>query len=180
MIVAREQVQDNYGVPSASPREDKRKRSSLQAEHLSMRHRLISVGLIALTFVVGITISFYYAQVYITNYRIQNTQKQLAVLQQETDALYSDLAELSSLERVERVAISELGMVRPDGSDVVKLDMNNKAPIHSNQTTSLPGQTVRLNEPEEKTEARTPREKNWVIQAFSDLVKQVEEGVPSR
>jgi len=180
LIVAREQVQDNYGVPTGSPREDKRKRSSSQEEHLSRPHRLICVGLIALTFVIGITISFYYAQVFITNYRIHSTQKQLAALQKETDALYSDLAGLTSLERVERVAINELGMVRPDGSDVVKLAMDNEDSIQSNQNQSLLGQTAQLNEPEEKTEARAPREKNWVIQAFSDLVKQVEEGVPSR
>ncbi len=180
MIVAREQVEKYYGIP----KEEKRKKPSpVEKRHLSRRSRLLYTGLIVLTFITGVIISFYYAQVFITNYRIHSLQKQLAVLQKETDNLYSDINQLTSLERIEQVAVNKLGMVRPGETDVVKIAMKNDQPadpVKAGATAEGRVAAQAENHINDAKENVPQGEQNWVIQAFSNLVKRVEQGVPSR
>lgn len=172
MIVAREQVQQHYGIPW----EEKQKRPTpRRGRSFSRRYRIVFTGLVALAFITGVIISFYYAQVFITNYRIHSLQNQLAALQKETDDLYSDLAKLSSLERIEKVAINELGMVKPSSNQVIKVAVNVDLDKSPALRESRPGP---LEKQKEQKVQPGVQEKNWVIQAFNDLVEQVKEGVP--
>lgn len=175
MIVAREQVQHNYGIP----REEKRKRPSPgRGRRFSRRSRMVFTGLVALAFINGVIISFYYAQVFITSYRIHSLQKQLVLLQEETSVMYSDLAKLQSLDRIEKVAVNKLGMVKPDGDRVVKVAVNidtKKSPAPQEKEEKTPAARR-----EQQGIHSTGQEQNWVIQAFSNLVEKVKEGLPSR
>lgn len=57
--------------------------------------------------------------IYRTGYAITDLQAQKKQAQQEQKALLLELAKLTSPEQVERVAVSQLGMVRPRYNQVV-------------------------------------------------------------
>lgn len=172
MIVAREQARHDYGIY----RKGKQKRQvPRRGRHLSRHHRLLFTGMVALAFFTGVVISFYYAQVFVTSYRIYNLQNQLVELQKETDDLYGEIAKLTSLERIEKVATSKLGMVKPGDTDVIKVTASKDA---NNSATTR-------NSPERQAgpsgnESGQGVKKNWIIEALADLVEQVKGGVPLR
>lgn len=176
MIVAREQVQQNYGIPRE---EVKKTTKPKRGRQISSYDRVLLIGMVVMAFITGIIISFYYAQVFATNYRIHSLQKELVILHQQTDDMYGKIAALTSLERIEEVAINQLGMVKPVDGDVVRIAVN----VDSGEAIDNPEVLLQNSEPigQKKTgEVSKDQKENWIIRSFVDLVGQVKEGVPSR
>lgn len=116
MVVAQERYQ-HYSLPE----EQISHRRQPQLKRLPRKKQYILAGLVTLTFITGIVVAFYYAQVLVTGYKISRLNKELTSLQQETNLLSEEVSKLTSLETVEAVATKKLGMVKPDSSHVVKV-----------------------------------------------------------
>lgn len=169
MIVAREQVRQDYNVY----RKEKQKRAAFkQGKSLNRRRRVGLTALVLLAFVTGVVISFYYAQVLVTGYRIHYLQNKLAALQKETDDLQGEIARLNSMERIEKVATQKLGMVRPGSSDVIKVGVTSAAPVQRTGGSEIIQR--------DKGKPGQQEEGSWVIQAFTDLVQEVKNGISAR
>lgn len=119
MIVAQERY-EHYSLPEENRRITRRPRRN----SLPRKGQIALTGLVCIIFCTGILIAFYYTQVLVTGYKIYRLEKELAVLQQETNQLNEQILRLTSLERVERIATTKLGMVRPDSKSVVLVKAN--------------------------------------------------------
>lgn len=64
---------------------------------------LISLGIITL-----------YGRVIAGNYQIENMRRELLLLQEENESLQIEVKRLSSLERIENIALEELGLQYPE------------------------------------------------------------------
>ena len=133
MIVAREQV-ESYSLPGEITQPRRRRR---RAEGLPRGQRLAATGLVLLFFATGILVAFYCAQVAATGYRIHKVENDLAMLRKETHGLHGEITSLSSLDRVEVVAVSRLGMVKPEANQVVMVETDFATANTIIATTSL-------------------------------------------
>ncbi|GEM_PF-3445931 len=137
-----------------------------QTKHyiLPTKKLLIYTGLILAGFCLGLLTIFFYTQVQATNYHIYCLKENLAALDMETQELSGKIARLSSLENVEAVATTRLGMVPADNSNVLLV----RVPVEKKESTavkkeSLPPKTTKLNHKQTR---------NWLIQAFVNLVNR--------
>ncbi|RKO67461.1 cell division protein FtsL [Desulfofundulus salinus] len=159
MIVAKEQPYhqsppgERYS-PAGHPRPQARPR-----EHL------VLTLLILLVFALGILISIFYSRILITGYQITRMQKELAELEIETRGLTEEVSRLSSLERVEAVATTRLGMVKPDERQVVLV----KAVSDAQDVPPEPRPAEKSGS-DDTERGRVPREHHWILQALADLV----------
>jgi cell division protein FtsL len=141
---------------------------------------LAATGLVFLFFAIGILVAFYCAQVAATGYRMHKLENDLSMLRKETHGLHSDIARLSSLDRVEAVAVSRLGMVKPEPNQVVmvKTDLAAAEAMATNNTGREAGAVEGTAPPaageQAAGEAGAGEGRNWVIQAFVNLVGQLE------
>lgn len=133
---------------------------------LTRQQQLILVGLSLLVFCAGVFIVFFYAQMVITSCQIHKLQKETASLDMQVRDLSTELARLSSLERVEMVATTRLGMVRPDLKTMVIVRMEPENKISSGGGVSE--QAVQAKG--DYSVSTTGKERNWVIQALLNLV----------
>lgn len=178
MIVAQKRSY-HYSLPQESRQPARRPRR----KKMPGSWRLALIGLILLGFCTAIMVAFFYAQMLTTGYHIYRVEKDLAALNQETQDLNEHIARLSSLERVETVATTKLGMVKPDNHNVVlvKADVDKAESKESNLASASNGSEAR---PESTAPAqhasaggKAQSERNWVIQAFTDLVGQLEQKI---
>jgi len=132
---------------------------------LPRRQQLILAGLALLVFCAGVFIVFFYAQMVITGYQIHKLQREAASLDMQVRDLSTELARLSSLERVEMVATTRLGMVRPDLKTMVVVRTE---PEKETASGGVPEQTAKAKGSYSVSEAG--KERNWVIQALVNLV----------
>lgn len=176
MIVAREQA-EYYSLPD-EPNQSRSPRR--RSGGLPKGQRLMAAGLVFLFFATGIVIAFYFAQVAATGYRIHKVDQDLAQLRKETHGLHSEISRMDSLERVEAVAVSRLGMVRPEVDQVVRIktDLDTAATIlatnNNLDAASTEGPVATGAVPEATNSVGSEGERNWVIQAFVDLFGQME------
>jgi cell division protein FtsL len=75
--------------------------------------------------------------VYRTGYAIEQMQSKKKQVQQEQRALQVELAKLTSPERIERVAVAQLGLVRPRYDQVVVVGMGPQQKPPSAQADGL-------------------------------------------
>ncbi|MCF8010638.1 MAG: cell division protein FtsL [Clostridiales bacterium] len=163
MIVAREQLPDNY--ETYTNEEEIRRVTKRRKKAVTRRHRAVMTGMVLLTFIIGTIISFYYAQVFVINYRIHSLQNQLETLQKEADSMQGEIVKLSSLERIERVASNQLGMIKPESKDTIMVSVNMDNENEKSSKTNAPAL--------EKKSFSGSDKKNWIIEAFTNLVEQV-------
>lgn len=158
MIVAKEQPY--YQSP---PGEKRRPAPVPRPKTLSRRRQLALTGLVLLAFITGIAICYLHAQIMTTGCQIVSLQKNLGDLDVQTRELSEQVAGLSSLQRIEQVATTRLGMVKPDNKNVVLV-----------QSTPQPsaGTLAASSRPQPVNAARMPavKERNWVLQALAELV----------
>jgi cell division protein FtsL len=89
--------------------------------HASVK-RMLLIGLVA-TCLVILTLLYLgiNAKVNKSAYALNNLQEELNTIKKENDMLNLKIAELKSLERIERVAINKLNMKRPDSTRVLSM-----------------------------------------------------------
>lgn len=138
-------------------------------KRLRRRGQLALTALILLCFALGIVISLFYAEMIITGYQISRLEKNLANLELETRGLSEEMSKLSSLERVEAVATTRLGMVKPDERQVVLVQAGPEPAISSSsEKTGSPSPGAEA--PDSQCKPPGHKTPHWVLQALAELV----------
>ena len=100
-------AQENF---SYLPQQERQPEQPKVAQRLSKRAvrrgRILLISCIFVLFVIGITVSYYFAQVSTVGYQISQLQNQLNVLQTEQEYLETQANQLLSLQRIEAIATS--------------------------------------------------------------------------
>lgn len=160
MIVAQDKT-GYYGLSVESPRPRKAHRRK------TMRRgpRMALTGLVLTVFLVGMLITYYFAQVQALGYEISRLDKELSVLRVENHNLDEEVHRLVSLDRVESLAIGKLGMVKPDSNNVLVVAVAGKTP-QASDPIGQSGQVAGISPAGE--------EKSRLIRAFTELVNRLE------
>ena len=116
MIAAREKG-FSYGfyAESYQQRRSDRRRSIVNADKLKL------TSLVIVVFSVGIFIISYFVQVSTLGYRVDQFNRELAVLRVENQALEEQFQQMLALDNVESIAVGELDMVKPVVSEYLLL-----------------------------------------------------------
>ena len=78
------------------------------------RLRKFKLLLVVITcFLLSLTVVAQYSSLVIMNYRLSDNQVELAAMKETTRVLELEVAELSSIGRIETIAREELGMIEP-------------------------------------------------------------------
>lgn len=157
MVVAQEKP-----YYSSLPKKNRQTRKRPRVHYVPRRERLVLTGLVLLVFCAAILFVYSSAQVIIAGYQLNKMKKEVNDLHIQTQAMNENIARLSSLERVEKVAVTKLGMVKPDTSQMILVK------------ATPPGPDARQHlSPEESGEAPAALARgkdNWIIRAFVRLV----------
>jgi len=172
LIVAREKAE--YLGWAQLPEQKRRSGRRPAKQNLVRKEKLLLAGLVLVFFCSFVVIAFYYAQVLVTGYRLNQAQKELALLRKESHNLYTEVNELASLENIEYIAVHKLGMVRPQNDQVVLVQKVN--PAEQAGKTSAVAADAPVNE-KEQAAGQKQREGNWVIRAFADMVGRLEASI---
>lgn len=164
MIVAQEKT-GYYKLSEDAP---PKKKSKVKAA--PKRPRLAIIGLVLAGFLTGVMITVYCSQVITLGYQITRLEKELALLRVENHDLAEEVHKMTSLERVEAIAVGKLGMVKPDNNNVlvVTVDGINQQKGFS-ETESDRGQDSGNN--------YVGQEKIPLIRAFTELVNRFEDKI---
>ena len=164
MVVAQERY-NHYSLPEEDSRVIRRPKPS----RLPQKGKLALIGLVFLTFSTGMLIAFYYSQVLVTGYKTYSLGKELATISQETVSLEQEVDRLNSLDRIEQVATTKLGMVKPGVKDVVvvRADLTGKS-----GGTALVGKGAPPSGPkgEKVVKASQGEGRSGIVQAFASLM----------
>lgn len=140
-----------------------RKRKKIRSSSLPRHERLAMTSLVLLIFAAGISVVFFYAQIVNAGYQVNKIKKEINELDIQTRDMREDVARFSSLERVEEVATTKLGMIKPDGNQMILVKTN---PAQADQDlTEASGQTG------ETADSQTGERSNWIIKALVNLVE---------
>ncbi len=171
MILAREKLDYESSQSIAQQSQAKPKAKS---HKLSVNQKIILISLVLSCFITGCFVAYYYAQVAYMGYKIDLMQAKLADLRLECHSLEQKVNELTSLEKIEAIAVNELGMVKPDQENVVLVDK--ECLTTSNETlkqtlAQKQGQNMEsVTLPQQPEKETNPR--NRFLQAFTDLMQR--------
>lgn len=96
-----------------------------------IRTKIRYMAIIALVFILGLSVLIRYAWIVELNYQINKEKKQLNELVRQTETLKVKLAELKSYDRIEQIATTRLGLVRPEKNQMVYLGAQITDPVKS-------------------------------------------------
>jgi len=160
LIVAREKTgYYRFSIAAPGPKKIRKIKS------VSGGARLALTSLILACFMVGVLITYYYSQVFALGYQINRLQRELAVLRVENHNLEEEVRRLTSLERVEYLAINKLGMVKPDSNNILVVTV-------AGETPPVPAPNPDGGPAVDSSPAG--EEKSRLIRAFTELVNRLE------
>ncbi len=91
------------------------KRSAKHKQNIKFK----TVLLIVIGFLLGLTVILRYAYIVESKYKLESMKKELVKIERENQILKVQLTELKSLDRIESIAKSELGMIEPNLDDII-------------------------------------------------------------
>ncbi|MDW7738701.1 MAG: cell division protein FtsL [Bacillota bacterium] len=101
------------GIRTVSPA--KQTRDPVIRSQSGRRIKKVKLTLILLTcFLLSLVVVAQYSSLVILNYRLSTARTELSAIQQATKLLEYEVAQLSSIARIEQIAKEELGMVEPE------------------------------------------------------------------
>jgi cell division protein FtsB len=162
LIVAQEKT-GYYRLSEDTPRTKNFSRGKL----LPKRPRLALLGLVLAGFLVGVSITVYCSQIITLGYQITRLEKELALLRIDNHSLDEEVQRMTSLERVESLAVNKLGMVKPDVNNILVVTVDG-----TNQSTETPEPAINKGQVASNTSAG--KEKSRLIRAFDELVNRLE------
>lgn len=173
MSVAQEKF--SYGLPQESQQQNAAPQRLLSKRAIRKGKILLTGGILAL-FLAGVSIAYYYAQVAAVGYQISEMQKELTNLKAEQEYLESQANQLMSLQRIEAIATTKLGMVKPDPKEVVVVAALPKSPQkgQKNPTDQIPPGGTEYIAQEKDNHSQSESQKSPVIEAFMDMVNRWE------
>jgi len=130
----------------------------------SNSHKFLLLVLILFSFFLGAMIIYFQARICTLGYEICSLQQELAVLRVENHDLDERVQQMASLERVEMLATSKLGMVKPDSSNVLVLSVDSEA----QSLDEVDASTVF------DDEALAGDRKSLLIKAFNEFINRLE------
>lgn len=171
MIVAQEKPNYTYTEqPVSAPPPRERRGPSEDRRWCGAMTILLLVSL-----VLGIGVSFYNAQVVKVGYDLTTLKQEIARLDAENQNLEAALGRLDSLERVETVATTKLGMVPPSERNVMYVALNQ--PVDEPLKGEMPAKQAKPTAPQARglaLNAAGEREPDGLWQAFLRVVCQRE------
>ncbi|AVX21042.1 MULTISPECIES: cell division protein FtsL [Carboxydocella] len=130
MLVAKERVDFHYAEQATRQRPAKRPVArKRKKENVALLLTVVMVG-----FILGLVAAYRYAMLAQAGYRLDQLQKQLALAEAENQQLQMQVDQLKSLQRIEAIATTKLGMVRPDGTQMVAVT----APVQAESVHTAP------------------------------------------
>lgn len=159
LIVAQEKA-GRYGLSTEEPQSKKVRKSRLT----SRGPWLAMISMVFILFLVGVLITCYYSSVFALGYKIHKLQQELSVLRVEKHDLEAEIKRLSSLERVEAIAVKRLGMVKPDSSNIMLLTVAGQGSQDGERAAS---------EGESAASSTGKDEGSVLIRTFADLVNRL-------
>ncbi|AQS58280.1 cell division protein FtsL [Desulforamulus ferrireducens] len=113
-------AQENFSyLQQQEVQQVQRKAAPRLSQRAVRRGKLLLTGCILALFMMGVTVAYYFAQLSSVGYQISQLQSQLAALETEQEYLETQANQLMSLQRIEAIATTKLGMVKPDPQEVV-------------------------------------------------------------
>lgn len=172
MILAKEKI--DYAVPEQPQQHQppKPKERVITRQQL-IRHKLLTLAMVCCCFVMAVMVAYYYAQVAYVGYKIDSLQRNLAELRLESHGLEQEITKITSLEHIEYLAVSQLGMIRPDSDHVVLVSSQNAQPALSvAQQDPLQEQSPRETITLPETNKGQEHAQNKIIQAFAQMMER--------
>ncbi|MDA8236003.1 MAG: cell division protein FtsL [Clostridia bacterium] len=117
MILAKEKY--DYYNEKNSPRPQKRVR---RVKKVKKNHKAVYVFVVLVAFLLGIFFTARYAQVAMQGYQINALKERLTALQADNQRLEIEANKLKSLNRIEKIAMADLGMVKPEGVQFIAVE----------------------------------------------------------
>lgn len=109
MVLAQRKIADNYinSLPKKRNTIDKGKKvkSSKKAG------KLLAVSIILLVFSLGIVLTIQYAKIATASFQVVKLKEEIAALETANQRTYLELLQFQSLDRIEQLATTQLGMV---------------------------------------------------------------------
>lgn len=139
------------------------KRKKVHSSSLPRHERLAMTGLVLLIFILGISVVFFYAQIVNVGYQVSKIKKEINDLDIQTRDMNEDVARFSSLERVEEVATTKLGMIKPDTNQTIL--------VKANPAQTGPGLMEASGQTGQTMDLQTGEKSNWIIKALVKLVE---------
>lgn len=141
--------------------------------------QLILMATVFSLLLTGIAIAFYFAQVAALGFKIQQLQNELNQLQADNDSMTASLNQMMSLQRIETIATTQLGMVKPDAQKVLLIAADTGQSGTAQDSKNNSSGAAPKNQPASQEGAKTSNQKaetpNKVIQAFTNLVNHWEQ-----
>ncbi|HHU87212.1 MAG: cell division protein FtsL [Pelotomaculaceae bacterium] len=161
MILAQEKT-GYYGMSMEKPG---RKRA-IRLKDLTRGGRIALTGMVLAGFLLSVLIIYSHSQVSNLGYQISRLEKELALLRVENHDLEGEVQRLASLDRIERIAVERLGMVKPDSDNVLIVELAGK---NVKESVDIPeqGNAVALSSTGEEKQ-------NRLIRAFTEMVNRLE------
>ncbi len=97
-----------------SHRKNAEQPSPVRAKQYSLRGSLLFCGLILCLILISVGLVTQYGRVVAVNYELQQVQRDITQLKEDNEHLSIEVKALSSLERIEALAINELGLQYPE------------------------------------------------------------------
>ncbi|AEF95184.1 Septum formation initiator [Desulfotomaculum nigrificans CO-1-SRB] len=174
MSVAQEKF--NYTLPEEQTFERSGARRRLSRQTI-VRGKLLLTGSIFTLFLTGVAIAYYFAQIANVGYQISRLQNELDELQAEHEYLESQTNQLMSLQRIEAIATTKLGMVKPNTKEVVlvpALPANPQGEKKPTKTDRSQASSINQQAPKEDNQSGIKQPGSPVIGAFAELVNRWE------
>jgi cell division protein FtsL len=142
---------------------------------LPRKDQLALTVLVLLNFCCCVIVAFYFAQVLLTGYRINIAERELTRLRIESNDLYGQVNQLTSLENVEAIAVHKLGMVKPQNDRIVVVQ--EASPVEKQTVAANDGNTGRAGSNAQAISVQKQRGPNWLIRTFADMVSMWEASI---
>ena len=164
MILARERS-DYYHQPLQVNRPPRTQR----VMRFKNRTKVLYAGILLAAFLMGLGLTWRYVQVTATGYEIVRMKKDLKALEDRNQELQMQADNMTSLPRIQSVAVNKLGMIKPDGEAGVQF-----VAVESSKSASgtAAAQTAAQPAGYGQTAARAAQKDDSVniIRAFTNLV----------
>lgn len=122
MILAKEEQRYQQNIEEQGIQKRVRK-----VKKVKRNPKVVYFGLVLIAFLLGLVIAAKQAQVAVTGYEVSELKQQLAILELENQELVMEVGKLKSLERIEKIALNELGLVKPEAYQLVVVESRNKS-----------------------------------------------------
>jgi len=131
LVLAKKQaVGAEWDVPdyaNAQPQQTNNRKPRQRQKTSPTARLVLGISLIALVFLTGISFTWLQAYKAQLNYQLNKTKAEIQALQTANQRMEVEIARLKSLDRIENIATSQLGMIKNSGIEYLALEKEKPA-----------------------------------------------------